>query len=170
MVLKWLKDKKDGINHWVGLYTDALANRLRRDKNLGDLTNPAAARENLQLTGDVTDHHHDSHYEPMIQKLREDVERYKAATTVDFRTMLNEVKAINDRQDRDINDIKGCLQENSVGVIVVDSEALIVRGFIMEWYGGNDNIPQGWHICDGTAGTPDLSALFHENVIKIMKL
>lgn len=34
------------------------------------------------------------------------------------------------------------------------------KGFISIWYGDAANIPPGWHICDGTADTPDLRDKF----------
>ena len=64
-ILKWQK----GANEWVQLYGSTLRNRLRRDKNLSDLTNATEAKKNLGLYGDVSDHHHDSRYLPMIQTL-----------------------------------------------------------------------------------------------------
>lgn len=33
-------------------------------------------------------------------------------------------------------------------------------GAIIIWSGTDDNIPSGWHICDGTDGTPDLTDKF----------
>jgi hypothetical protein len=33
-------------------------------------------------------------------------------------------------------------------------------GCIIMWYGTIDNIPEGWHWCDGTNGTPDLRSRF----------
>ena len=34
------------------------------------------------------------------------------------------------------------------------------RGMIMDWYGPSNEVPSGWHICDGTEGTPDLRNKF----------
>lgn len=36
----------------------------------------------------------------------------------------------------------------------------IPRGIISMWAGGVDDIPSGWHLCDGTNGTPDLRNRF----------
>lgn len=36
----------------------------------------------------------------------------------------------------------------------------IPRGIISMWAGGVDDIPSGWHLCDGTNGTPDLRDRF----------
>ena len=33
-------------------------------------------------------------------------------------------------------------------------------GMIMMWYGLSTAVPAGWHICDGTVGTPDLRDKF----------
>jgi hypothetical protein len=37
---------------------------------------------------------------------------------------------------------------------------VFTRGMIIDWYGSSDNVPSGWHICDGTYGTPDLRDRF----------
>ena len=36
----------------------------------------------------------------------------------------------------------------------------IPSGIIVAWSGSANNIPEGWHICDGTEGTPDLQGKF----------
>ena len=36
----------------------------------------------------------------------------------------------------------------------------IPSGIIVAWSGSSDNVPEGWHICDGTEGTPDLQGKF----------
>lgn len=36
----------------------------------------------------------------------------------------------------------------------------MVPGMIMLWHGAVGNIPSGWHLCDGTVGTPDLRNKF----------
>lgn len=36
----------------------------------------------------------------------------------------------------------------------------MMPGMIMLWYGSIASIPSGWHICDGTMGTPDLRNKF----------
>lgn len=40
------------------------------------------------------------------------------------------------------------------------ASALLVAGMIIHWYGLAANCPAGWHICDGTNGTPDLRDRF----------
>ncbi len=37
---------------------------------------------------------------------------------------------------------------------------LVPVGTIVIWYGTSANVPTGWHICDGTTGTPDLRDKF----------
>ena len=37
---------------------------------------------------------------------------------------------------------------------------LVPYGTIVIWYGTSANVPTGWHICDGTTGTPDLRDKF----------
>lgn len=34
------------------------------------------------------------------------------------------------------------------------------KGTIVIWSGSEDNIPSGWHLCDGTNGTPDLRSKY----------
>lgn len=41
-----------------------------------------------------------------------------------------------------------------------NSDSEIPTGVIVIWSGSADNIPNGWHICDGTDGTPDLTDKF----------
>lgn len=36
----------------------------------------------------------------------------------------------------------------------------MMPGMIMLWHGSVESIPSGWHICDGTMGTPDLKNKF----------
>jgi len=36
----------------------------------------------------------------------------------------------------------------------------MMPGMIMLWNGSVDTIPSGWHLCDGTMGTPDLRNKF----------
>lgn len=40
------------------------------------------------------------------------------------------------------------------------SSGWIPSGFIGIWSGSSDNIPDGWALCDGTNGTPDLRGRF----------
>lgn len=37
-----------------------------------------------------------------------------------------------------------------------ESNLVFPAGMIMLWYGLLANIPTGWHVCDGTGGTPDM--------------
>ena len=36
----------------------------------------------------------------------------------------------------------------------------MMPGMIMLWHGSVETIPSGWHLCDGTMGTPDLRDKF----------
>lgn len=40
------------------------------------------------------------------------------------------------------------------------SYAVFVSGMVMLWSGSSDSIPDGWALCDGTNGTPDLRNRF----------
>lgn len=42
----------------------------------------------------------------------------------------------------------------------VNLGALAPQGIIVAWSGSADTIPDGWHLCDGTNGTPDLRDRF----------
>lgn len=35
-----------------------------------------------------------------------------------------------------------------------------IKGMIILWSGAKADIPEGWHLCDGTVGTPDLQNKF----------
>lgn len=62
---------KRGAGKWETLYVEAIRNRLRRDKNLTDLIDIAAARETLGLTGDNNKtHNHDDRYLPKIEAIK----------------------------------------------------------------------------------------------------
>lgn len=78
-LLKWKKSEKE--NDWVTLYGTVLKNRLRRDKNLADLTDKTEAKRNLGLLGDVPDHNHDGRYMPMLQRISDDLSRETEART-----------------------------------------------------------------------------------------
>ena len=38
--------------------------------------------------------------------------------------------------------------------------SMMEKGFIISFYGREEDVPSGWHICDGTNGTPDLRDRF----------
>lgn len=88
-VFKW----KNTVGEWIRIYKDALNRRLKRNKNLADLTDKAAARENLEIYGDnVTSHLHDSTYIPLIDQ--ESTDRQTADN--DILAKLNTLKANED--------------------------------------------------------------------------
>lgn len=70
-VLKWQR----GANDWVQLYGSVLRNRLRRDKNLADLTDIEEAQKNLGLFGDVVTHNHDTLYKPVLERIEGKVDQ-----------------------------------------------------------------------------------------------
>lgn len=64
-------------------------------------------------------------------------------------------------------DSKGELPENIINQIKKEMKKFvetlsmpIQKNIIISWYGSSDNVPEGWHICDGTKGTPDLRDKF----------
>lgn len=67
-LIKWRKS----TGEWATLYANAILNRLRVDKNLADIKDKQAARENLELTGDNNHtHYHDDRYVPMINAAKD---------------------------------------------------------------------------------------------------
>lgn len=48
---------------------------------------------------------------------------------------------------------------NSASIQKAGNE-LVPTGIICMWYGSTTNVPAGWHLCDGTTGTPDLRDRF----------
>lgn len=106
-LVKWVKGKKsNGEAIWEGIYDNALRNRLRRDKNLADLTNKADARKNLELIGDnVETHYHDSRYMPYIKTLQGDTK----ALRTDMTQAQNDINAHTNRlngHDTDITNLQ----------------------------------------------------------------
>lgn len=49
---------------------------------------------------------------------------------------------------------------NSKCLFIYDMEWGRMTGQITLWHGAVENIPAGWHLCDGTAGTVDLRNKF----------
>ena len=50
---------------------------------------------------------------------------------------------------------------NSTGDIqAVDKNAIFTRGMIMAWSGSLTSLPNGWALCNGKNGTPDLRGRF----------
>lgn len=54
---------------WVNLYANEIKNRLKRTENLADLDDVSAARQNLELVGDIDTHNHDSRYLALIENM-----------------------------------------------------------------------------------------------------
>lgn len=55
--------------------------------------------------------------------------------------------------------VKGTLT-NQINVPGFPTNALVPAGIIVMWSGNPSNIPNGWALCDGNNGTPDLQARF----------
>lgn len=153
---------RDNDNTWKPVDKEiimAIKNRLRCDNNLSDVIDRSKARENLGLIGDVTTHHHDGRYVPMIgeakalvQGVKEEFESFKkqeAANNNSLRSGINENSKSIDRNT-------GNLREE----IETLRRTMFKRGMILDWYGAPETVPEGWHICDGTYGTPDLRDKF----------
>jgi hypothetical protein len=48
----------------------------------------------------------------------------------------------------------------NTGSVQQNGNALIPAGIIAMWAGLTTNVPAGWHLCDGTVGTPNLIGMF----------
>lgn len=58
-------------------------------------------------------------------------------------------------------DVTGTAAYKNSGDITVTTTARFIRkGMILMWYGSSDAVPNGWAICDGENGTPDLRDRF----------
>ena len=55
---------------------------------------------------------------------------------------------------------KALLQPIEDFLATLDTSSLIPRGAIVMWSGAVDAIPEGWALCDGSNGTPDLRDRF----------
>lgn len=45
-------------------------------------------------------------------------------------------------------------------MVVPGSPIPIPRGIIVMWYGSPSTVPEGWALCDGTNGTPNMTGRF----------
>lgn len=58
-------------------------------------------------------------------------------------------------------DVKGSISATeTVTAKSFIGQGAIVKGMIVMWYGESNNVPEGWAICDGSKGTPDLRDRF----------
>lgn len=67
-------------------------------------------------------------------------------------------------KDKNVN-ISGNVNVNNdlkvIGKLInKHNQDLIPKGMIVMWGGNVNNIPTGWHLCDGSNGTPDLRGRF----------
>lgn len=84
---------------WKTLYGGALANILRKDKNLSDLNDRTIARENLELTGNNnTTHYHDSRYMDKITVAQNTANQ----AALDITTMRRELETAIDTLRNDV--------------------------------------------------------------------
>lgn len=79
--------------------------------------------------------------------------------------LISEESNVNDHLERTVTVnvyLKGELMPRaSVKLIRASLEASdIPDGSIIPWYGNLKEIPDGWHLCDGSSGTPDLRDRF----------
>ena len=71
---------------------------------------------------------------------------YDATQTLEWGEFVvgSEIYALRDEYEREIK----------------SPAVVFVPGMVMMWSGAIENIPRGWHLCDGTHGTKDLRDLF----------
>lgn len=120
---------------WVDLYAGEIKNRLKRTENLADLDDASAARQNLELTGDVSTHNHDSRYlslienmnsgasgnSALIEKEREDriAEDAKINQEIDNleKTLESSLTALKNETKRQIEEVDNKLQNLKTGIM-----------------------------------------------------
>lgn len=82
MIVKIATGKNpDGTIQWTGLYSSAIRNRLRKDLNLSDIPDIAAARKNLGIKEYMAN---------VIDELRNELKNYIDKQNVDF---YNDIKS-----------------------------------------------------------------------------
>lgn len=84
---------------WVNLYADEIKSRLKISSNLSDLSDVSTARENLELTGDVDTHHHDSRYLSLIENAVSENEENTALIEKETQERIDEDAKINAELD-----------------------------------------------------------------------
>jgi len=158
---------------WKDPYGAAIRNRLRIDNNLSDIMDKSAARKNLGLTDMLEDL--DSRVtrslnfintvdgklteqQNKIDELIASFERFKTTMFEDFDTTVSYINGIAAKLRSSIGESEENL--NSYLSSHINALEKIPVGTILPYVGSLDNIPDGWHVCDGTAGTIDLRNLF----------
>lgn len=152
---------------WKTMFRDmmfAIKNRLRCDKNLHDVVDIAEARKALGIIGDNNHtHYHDDRYLAKINAVRDEINKMMT-TLQDFKNKIQRdvtdmLSRMNDNLNQRLREIGN---ENMQMRREIDDFKRFVfkRGMIIDWYGAVNNIPAGWHLCDGTSGTPDLRDKF----------
>ena len=72
--------------------------------------------------------------------------------------------AIDDAKGRQVVGSNATLVARNVNVKTLTmpgmSDSLVPVGLIMLWWGDANKVPEGWAICDGSKGTPDLTGRF----------
>lgn len=66
------------------------------------------------------------------------------------------IKYSDQKDDEVIEKVKEIIKK------IVDTKLQLPIGAIIPYYGKIENIPEGWHLCDGTDGTPNLKGRFLE--------
>jgi hypothetical protein len=64
--------------------------------------------------------------------------------------------------DKDLELLKDSSKKKDAypNIKVVCIPEIYIPGMIIMWHGGIDTIPEGWYLCDGNNGTPDLIGKF----------
>lgn len=100
---------------------------------------------------------------------------YFMVTLVDIATGLLEIMKVTNRSDDTFTVVRAQestaarafpagspveLRLTTQSILDAVDDARIPRGIISMWAGGVHDVPSGWHLCDGTNGTPDLRDRF----------
>jgi len=74
--------------------------------------------------------------------------------TIDEQDML--LKELEARLNRRIDDVQKEVSSNKEKISIIE----VPRGTIISWYVKTGSVPDGWAVCDGNNGTPDLRGRF----------
>eukprot|EP00054_Salpingoeca_dolichothecata_P035122 m.271087 g.271087 ORF g.271087 m.271087 type:complete len:221 (+) comp50880_c0_seq1:102-764(+) len=75
---------------------------------------------------------------------------------------LMSLKALVQAQQRQLNETQAAMQiqQQALASVLAASSVAVAPGVILMWSGNVSDIPDGWTLCDGTHGAPDLRDRF----------
>lgn len=141
---------------WHVLYGGILQKILRKDMNLSDVDDVAAARSNLGLTGNVTTHYHQV-YEDNIADLQSQIDVLKTAKQ-DLYNKYNNLLGRVDVAERDIADLK--TRVSALETTVGDANSGLVKDVnTLKSVVGNENSGLVKQVNTNTSDIADLKAI-----------